>query len=136
MTNSVKKIAYNLTSQNYKEYKKVTEGKYKNPFIAGATGLALPIAGHAYVGGTNNLIRGAIYTGGGYTLIILGVAWNLSDDGLLPFLLGIGVNIISSIDAGISAKNYNKKLQYEGFSFNIKPRLENKGMQLALSYNF
>ena len=140
LTKSVSKIAQILSVEDYKEYEKKIEEKYrpkfKKPFIAATTGLALPIVGHAYVGSTSNIIRGSIYTAGGYTLIILGISWNIGNDGLYPFLIGIGINVLSAVDAGISANNYNKKLLSEGFSIDLKHRFENRSISLALSYNF
>lgn len=135
LTISVVKISNILTVKNYKEYKKITEEKYKDPLIAGTTGLILPIVGHAYVGGAFNILRGAIYTAGAAVLIIYGSNQNF-DEGVPAILLGIGVCIISAVDAVISTNNYNKKLKSEGFSLNLIPRVNNKSISLTLAYNF
>ena len=78
----------------------------------------MPIVGHAYVGGAFNILRGAIYTAGAAVLIIYGSNQNF-DEGVPAILLGIGVCIISAVDAVISTNNYNKKLKSEGFSLNL-----------------
>ena len=134
LTNSVKKISHMLTNENYyTEIQKTIENKLKDPFTAGALGLVMPIAGHIYVGGTFNIIRGALYTGGAATSIIVG---SMDPDGLPGILIGVGICIASAIDAGISADNYNEKLRSEGFSLNLKPRVNNKSISLTMAYNF
>jgi len=136
LTNSVKKISHILTNKNYNtEVQKSIKAKSKDPFTAGALGLVMPIAGHGYVGGSANIIRGALYTGGAATLIIIGSLQNF-DEGIPAILGGVAICIVSAIDAGISADNYNEKLKSEGFSLNLKQELNNKSISLSIAYSF
>ena len=112
------------------------QSQFKSPGIAAIGGFLLPIAGHAYVGGNASVIRGIIYTGCGTALMALGIAWDLGDDGLHPFLTGVGINLVSSIDAGISASNHNKRIRTKGFSLNLNPNPMNKTYLMTLSYKF
>lgn len=135
LTNSVKKISHILTNENYKEYQKTTENKMKDPYITATLGLIMPIAGHAYVGGSANIFRGALYTGGAAALIIYGSLQNF-DEGIPAILGGVAICIVSAIDAGISADNYNEKIKSGGFSLNLKPRINNKSLSVTMAYNF
>jgi len=82
------------------------------------------------------MIGEIIYTGGGTALIALGILWDFGDDGLLPFLIGVGVHLVSAIDAGISARHHNNKVRTEGFKLNFNPNLVNDSYLLSLSYGF
>jgi len=143
LTNSVKKVAQILSVKNYEEYVEEKEKKirlkYKSPLIAGCTSLLVPIIGHAYIGKTSNIIRGSIYTAGSATLIILAVNWGIgsgSDDGWIPLYIGLGINLISAIDAGLSANLYNSELRSKEISLRLEPTLKNKSLSLALTYQF
>jgi curli production assembly/transport component CsgG len=137
LTKSVKKISQMLTNENYyTEVQKTINTKLKDPFTAVALGFIMPIAGHGYVGGSSNIIRGALYTAAGATGIILGLAWDINDDGITPFLAGIGVLVVSAIDAGVSASNYNAQLKSQRFSLNLNPKFINKSISISMAYNF
>ena len=147
LTKSVTKIANILSGttrqeiddrQNQQKEKMMIEmeNQLKSPAVAALGGFVLPIAGHLYVGGKSNTIRGVVYTIAGIGGIIWGLAWSLDDDGLLPFLGGITVLTISAIDAGISAGNYNDELLEEGFSLSIDRNFAKKSLSLSLNYHF
>ena len=147
LTKSVSKIANILSGTTKREYderqnqlkeQRMIEMKddLKSPGLAATTGFLLPIAGHAYIGKTSNIIRGSIYTVAAATGIILGLSWGIDNDGALLFYAGIGVLVISGIDAGISASNYNDELLNEGFALSIDPNFNKKSLSLQLNYNF
>lgn len=109
----------------------------KNPTIAAIGGFVLPILGHAYIGKTSNIIRGTIYTVVGPGGIIMAFAWGgLSDDNLVPFFIGVGACLISGIDAGISAGNYNKKLRNKGITLNVNPNFSTRHYLFSINYHF
>ncbi|MGH7469839.1 MAG: CsgG/HfaB family protein [Longimicrobiales bacterium] len=82
----------------------------KSPGVAAGGSLLLPILGHGYLGRSSNVVRGIIYTVVGTGAMVLGVMWSLGDDGLMPFIVGAGVHVVSAIDAGISAGRINQSL--------------------------
>jgi len=135
LTNSVKKISHILTNENYKEYQRTTDNKMKDPYITATLGLIMPIAGHAYVGGSANIFRGALYTGGAAALIVYGSFQNF-DEGIPAILGGVAICIVSAIDAGISADNYNERLKSGGFSLNLEPKLYDESISISMAYNF
>jgi TolB-like protein len=115
------------------------KSRLRSPILAVAGGLTIPILGHAYVGGTFNLVRGAIYTVADIVYII-GIANTINDedDDAYFFMLYLlmGTNLVSGVDAGISAAAHNSKLQKQGFTLQIKPDPVRRGVQVGLAYRF
>jgi hypothetical protein len=147
LTESVAKVANILAGRNqddaqkrkslYMEKRKeILKGELKSPAIAGITGLIIPIIGHSYIGTSSNIIRGLLYNIVGTGAIILGFQRDIYSDGLLLFAVGVGLHVTSSIDAILSADNYNDKLLARGFTIRLNSHRVEKIPMLMLCYNF
>ena len=107
----------------------------KSPGVAAAGSLFLPIVGHAYLGSSSNVVRGVLYTIVGTGAMVLGVMWDLGDDGLLPFLAGAGVHAIAAIDAAVSAGRINRSLG-TGVRIGLRMNAPNRSLGVALTVDW
>lgn len=116
---------------------KSLESQMKSPLLAGAGGFILPVLGHAYVGGTFNIIRGLAYTTGP-VFVVLGISLNIDEPGehSPPILIGLGICLVSSIDAIVTVSNRNKKIRDRGLKIGFEPGADRKSAYLALTYRF
>lgn len=112
------------------------KSQLKSPGTAAIGGFLIPIVGHAYVGGSGNIIRGVLYTIASPTLIIIG-ATAQTDDTLPGMLIAAaGVHLVSAVDAALSASSNNKKIRTGGVKLGLYPNPVNKSFTLSLSYRF
>lgn len=130
------KQEYDERQNQLKEQKKIEmKDELKDPTLAAIGGFILPIAGHAYIGRTSNIIRGSIYTVAAAAGIYFGLTEGLDERPVL-FWGGIAVLAISAIDAGLSAKSYNEELIEQGITFNVGPDINMKSVSLSVNYHF
>jgi hypothetical protein len=146
LTTSVTKVANILSGTTKQEYderinqlkeQKMIEmsDELKDPTLAAIGGLVLPIAGHAYIGTTSNIIRGSLYTAAAASGIYFGLSEGLDERPVL-FWGGIAVLVISAVDAGLSANSYNDDLISENLTIDIKSNFYMNSVSLSLNYQF
>lgn len=107
----------------------------KSPATAGFLSLVIPVAGHLYVGGTPNIVRGVVYNAASLGLILYS-ANEYVDDWYThsAVKVAIAVHLVAAVDAFLSARKTVVKDQEVSLGVGVAPGFPGPAAQFTWKF--